>query len=167
MTTAGIVEHRPQDNTFRLPPEHAASLTRQAAPGNIAAFAQYIAVLGAVEDEVLEAFRHGRGVPYSSYKRFQEVMAEDSGQTVVAALGEHILPLVPGLTERLSQGMDVLDVGCGSGRALLHLAEHFPGSRFLGLDISQEGIAAAEREAWRRNLDGVMHFAAGKQRLLP
>ncbi len=38
-------------------------------------------------------------------------MAEDSGQTVVAALMDSILPLVPGLIEELESGIEVLDDG--------------------------------------------------------
>lgn len=152
MTTAGIIEHDAGANTYRLPPEHAACLTRKSAPNNLATFTQYIAVLGAVEDEVLEAFTHGRGVPYSSYKRFHEVMAEDSGQTVVAALNDHILPLIPDVSKKLMEGIDVIDIGCGSGRAVALMAANFPKSRFTGLDISEEAIAAASKTAHDNNL---------------
>jgi 2-polyprenyl-3-methyl-5-hydroxy-6-metoxy-1,4-benzoquinol methylase len=74
-------------------------------------------------------------------------MAEDSAQTTVAALRDHILPLAPGLTERLEAGIDVLDVGCGSDRALNLMAREFPNSRFTGYDISEEAIARARAEA--------------------
>jgi cyclopropane fatty-acyl-phospholipid synthase-like methyltransferase len=67
--------------------------------------------------------------------------------TVVAALTEHILPLVPGLTERLEDGIDVLGVGCGSGRALNLMARAFPTSRFVGYDFSEEAISRARAEA--------------------
>jgi 2-polyprenyl-3-methyl-5-hydroxy-6-metoxy-1,4-benzoquinol methylase len=153
MTTASIIEHRAKDNTYRLPPEHAACLTRNSAPNNLAAFTQYIAVLGAVEDEVLEAFNHGKGVPYSSYRRFHEVMAEDSGQTVVAALNDHILPLVPDVSEKLRKGIKVVDVGCGRGRAIALLASNFPNSHFTGLDISEEAVAVANETARNNNLN--------------
>lgn len=152
MMTGGIIEHRAVDNTYRLPPEHAACLTRSSTPNNLAAFTQYIAVLGAVEDEVLEAFNHGRGVPYSSYKRFHQVMAEDSGQTVVAALNDHILPLIPDVSKKLGDGIDVIDIGCGSGRAVALLAANFPKSHFTGLDISEEAIAAARETVKKENL---------------
>jgi SAM-dependent methyltransferase len=147
MTVGGIVEHDPQDATYYLPPEHAAFLTRAASPENIAVTAQFISVMGAVEDDIVEVFRRGGGVPYSSYPRFHEVMAEDSGQTVVAALFEHILPLVPGLTERLEDGIEVLDVGSGSGRALNLLARAFPHSHFTGYDISEKAVLRAITEA--------------------
>ena len=57
-------------------------------------------------------------------------MAEESAQTVLSVLFSHILPLVPGMSERLDEGASLLDLGCGRGRALLMLAEHFPRSRF-------------------------------------
>jgi len=68
-----------------LPAEHAAFLTRAASPDNMAVYAQYIALLGSVENEVVECFVKGRGVPYEKFLRFHEVMAEDSGQSVMSS----------------------------------------------------------------------------------
>jgi SAM-dependent methyltransferase len=147
MVVGRIVEHDPEHGTYSLPQEHATFLTRAASPDNIAAFTQYIPLLGSVEDGIVESFKNGGGVPYSAFPRFHEVMAEDSGQTVLPALTEHILPLVPGLIERLESGIDVLDVGCGSGRALNLLASTFPNSRFTGYDFSEEALARARDEA--------------------
>ena len=147
MVVGKIVEHDPEEGTYQLPQEHAAFLTRAASPDNIAAFAQYVPLLGSVEDGIVESFKHGGGVPYSAFPRFHEVMAEDSGQTVLPALKDHILPLVPALVERLEKGIDVLDVGCGSGRALNLMARTFPNSRFVGYDLSEEAIARARVEA--------------------
>ncbi|MFW6060057.1 MAG: class I SAM-dependent methyltransferase [Phycisphaeraceae bacterium] len=155
MTTGRIVEHDPEADTFHLPPEHAAWLTRAASPNNIAATAQFFAVLGSAEDEVLRAFHDGKGVPYSAYPRFHEVMAEESAQTTVAGLFEHILPLAPGLMERLEQGIDALDLGCGRGWALMAMAERFPNSRFVGGDFSEEAIFAAREEAKQHGLNNV------------
>lgn len=155
MVTGGVVDHDERDKTYSLPPEHAAWLTRAATPNNMAASMQWVAVLGGVEDLVAEAFAHGRGVPYSAYRRFNEVMAEESGQTVVAGLFDHILPLVEGLVGRLEAGIDVIDVGCGSGRAMIALAEAYPRSRFAGYDFSEQAVAAARAEARRRGLSNV------------
>ena len=147
MVVGRIVEHNPEDETYYLPQEHAAFLTRVASPDNIAVTAQLIPLMGSVEDSIVESFKNGGGVPYSAFPRFHEVMAEDSGQTVVAALTDHILPLVPGLIKRLESGIEVLDVGCGSGRALNLMARMFPNSRFVGYDFSEEAIARARTEA--------------------
>jgi len=116
---------------------------------------QYISVLGSVEDRIVESFKHGGGVPYSAFPRFQEVMAEDSGQTVLPALLDHILPLVPGLTRRLEEGIEVMDVGCGSGRALNLMARAFPNSRFTGYDLSEEGISRSRAEAERNGASNI------------
>jgi len=144
MVTGRLVDYDPGLDAYSLPPEHAAFLTRAASPNNLAVTAQFIPLLATVEDAVIDCFYQGGGVPYSAYQRFHQVMAEDSGQTVVAALEETILPLVPGLTAALERGIDVLDVGCGSGRALQVLAQRFPNSRFTGYDFSQAAIAAAQ-----------------------
>jgi len=155
VVTGRIVECSDDGTRFSLPPEHAAWLTRQATPNNVAVYAQYIPQLGNVEDEIIECFKKGGGVPYSAYKHFHRIMAEDSGQTVVAALTDQILPLVPGLTDSLEAGIDVLDVGCGSGRALNLMAETYPSSRFVGCDLSEEAIAAGTRLAQERGLANV------------
>jgi ubiquinone/menaquinone biosynthesis C-methylase UbiE len=163
MVTGGIVDHDPKAETYFLPPEHAACLTRAASPNNVAVTAQWIAVLGGVEDAVVDAFRHGRGVPYSAYRRFHAVMADESQQTVVEGLRDHILPLATGLTARLERGIDVLDVACGSGRAVIAMAEAFPNSRFAGIDLSAEAIAAGRAEISRRRVRNasLIHGDAG------
>jgi ubiquinone/menaquinone biosynthesis C-methylase UbiE len=152
MVTGRIVEIDADGKRFSLPNEHAAFLTRAANADNIAVFTQYIAALGSVETEILECFQKGGGVPYSKFPRFHELMAEDSGQSVLSSLESHILPLVPGLASRLQQGIRVMDLGCGRGLIMLRLAELYPKSRFTGLDLSEEAIAFARREIVRRGL---------------
>ncbi|MBF2047146.1 MAG: class I SAM-dependent methyltransferase [Elainella sp. C42_A2020_010] len=155
MVVGRFVDYDPTQRTYMLPPEHAAFLTRSAGADNIATYAQEIGVLAPVEDQIVECFHKGGGVPYSAFNRFHEVMAEDSGQTVVAALEDHILPLVPGLVDALIRGIDVLDVGCGSGRALNRLATLFPNSRFTGYDLCEDAIAVAMNAAQERKLTNV------------
>ncbi len=147
MVTSGVMELDPATGRHSLPAEHASSLTRAAAADNMAVFAQYIAELGSVESDIVECFRHGGGVPYSKYKRFHEVMAEDSGQSVMSALESHIVPFVPGLAERLERGIRVLDLGCGRGRIIHRLATLYPKTRFVGIDFSAEAIHYAKQQA--------------------
>ncbi len=94
-------------------------------------------------------------MPYERYARFHEVMAEESAQTVLSVLFSHILPLVPGMSERLEEGVSLLDLGCGRGRALLMLAERFPNSTFQGYDLSHDAIAYATGQAAERGLENV------------
>lgn len=152
MATGGVVELDAGFDTYRLPPEHAAVLTRASGAWNLAVTAQWIPMLGSVEDGILACFERGGGVPYAEFARFQAVMAEQSEQRVARRLEGSVLPLVPGLVEGLRDGIDVLDVGCGSGRALARLARAFPRSRFLGIDLSPEAIGAARAVAAEEGL---------------
>ncbi len=156
MVVGRFVDYESDGKRYSLPTEHAAFPTRDAAPDNIAVFAQYIGTMGTVEDQIVDCFKNGGGVPYSAFPRFHHVMAEDSEQTVVAALINHILPLVDGLIDRLQAGIEVMDVGCGSGRALNLMARTFPASRFTGYDFSEEAIGYASAQADELRLSNVV-----------
>ena len=147
MVTGRIVEYDRESRLYSLPPEHAASITRGAGPGNLASWTQFVGFLAAVEDPIIEAFRNGGGVPYSSYPNFQKVTAEQSARVFDATLIDRTLPLVSGLVERLTDGIDVADVGCGQGHAINLMAKAFPNSRFTGYDFSEEGVQAGKDEA--------------------
>lgn len=147
MVVGNIIKYDPDTQLYSLPGAYADLLSRRASPDNIAVFAQYIGLLGQVEDRIVDCFHQGGGVAYEHYPRFHEVMAEDSSQTVIAGLEQYILPLVDGLEQRLQQGIDVLDIGCGRGQAMLHLAKRYPNSRFTGIDLSNEAITQARRDA--------------------
>jgi ubiquinone/menaquinone biosynthesis C-methylase UbiE len=155
MTAGHIVELDPESGRYSLPPEHAAWLTRAASPDNLAVTAQWIPTLSTVEDDIVACFRDGGGVPYERFHRFHDVMAEESAQTVLSVLFSHILPLVPGMDAALEAGASVLDLGCGRGRALVLLAEHYPASSFHGYDLSHEAIAFGREQAAERELANV------------
>jgi 2-polyprenyl-3-methyl-5-hydroxy-6-metoxy-1,4-benzoquinol methylase len=160
MVTGGVVELDPNTNKFSLPAEHAAALTRAAGANNMAVFTQYIGLMGTVEDDIVECFYKGGGVPYSRFPRFHEVMAEDSGQSVLSSLESHILPLVPGLSDRLADGIQMLDVGCGRGLIMNRLAQLFPNSRFTGMDLSSEAVMFAWTTAAEKKLRNVEFIVA-------
>jgi SAM-dependent methyltransferase len=147
MTVGRIVDHDPATDTYALPPERAACLTRAAGANNIALIARLVSLSGRVEDGVIGCFRDGGGLPYSTYPDFHNFQAEVTAGAFETTLVDHVVPLVPGLRDRLQAGIDVLDVGCGAGHALNLLAQAFPDSRFTGYDLSEEAVALARREA--------------------
>ncbi len=160
MVTGRIIDVDPSTGQFSLPGEHAAFLTRGAGADNIGVFAQYIPLLAMVEDEIIECFKNGGGVPYAKFPRFHEVMAEDSGQSVLSSLESHIVPLVRGLAESFTAGIQMLDVGCGSGRIMNRLAGLYPKSRFTGIDLSSQAILSAWQEASAKKLRNVEFIVA-------
>ena len=147
LTVAGVVEYDPTVRTYSLPPEHAGWLTVEAGPNNLARTMQFIPLLAQVEQDIVRCFREGGGLSYAHYPRFHALMDEDSRSLVDAALIGGVVPLVEGLDARLRAGIEVADVGCGSGHAINVLAREYPASRFVGFDFSEEAIGRANAEA--------------------
>jgi ubiquinone/menaquinone biosynthesis C-methylase UbiE len=166
MTTAGIVRYDGKTDAYALPAEHAACLTRSAGLANMALYGQYISLCAAVEDELVECFHHGGGVPYPSYQRFHDVMAEKSKRRFDALLVDTVLPLVPGITDRLDDGIAVADVGTGQGHAVNVMARAFPKSGFVGIDFSDDALAIGRAEAADWRLDNVRFIAADAAELV-
>jgi SAM-dependent methyltransferase len=79
---------------------------------------------------------------------------EDLGQTSWVTTEEsHEIPLLLELTP----DSFALEIGCGSGRYALQLAE-MVGCRIVGMDISGPGIASASQSARSRNMDSRVSF---------
>jgi 2-polyprenyl-3-methyl-5-hydroxy-6-metoxy-1,4-benzoquinol methylase len=152
VVTAQVVDYDAAAQTYTLPQHRAAVLTRAAGPDNLARVAQFIPLLGEVEQKIIGCFRSGGGLSYSEYPRFHTLMAEESGEVFDAALVDVILPMAEGLPELLRNGAEVADIGCGSGHAINVMAQAFPASRFTGIDFSDEGLAAGRGEAARLGL---------------
>jgi SAM-dependent methyltransferase len=155
VVTGEIAEYEPANRTYWLPADHAAYLTRAAGPRNLAARAQITARNGAIEPKIVQCFYDGRGLPYSEYAGFPEMFSEFTALILDANLIDNTLPLVPGLVERLTAGIDLADVGCGAGHAINLMGQAFPNSRFTGYDFSREGIALGEAEARTMRLGNV------------
>jgi SAM-dependent methyltransferase len=97
---------------------------------------------------VADCFRGGGGVPYGAYRpEFTEVMDDIWRRVYDEQLVGGFLPSVSGLPERLTAGMRVADIGCGTGHAINLMARAFPTSTFVGYDLAEDAIAQARAEA--------------------
>ncbi len=159
LTAARVIDYDPGTQAYSLPRDRAAVLTRAAGPDNLARVAQFIPLLGEVEQKVIGCFRDGGGLAYSDYPRFHSLMAEQSGEVFDAALVDVILPLADGLPARLREGAQVADIGCGSGHAVNVMAKAFPASSFTGIDFSADAVAVGAAEAERTGLGNVSFLA--------
>lgn len=159
LTAGRVIDYDPGTQAYSLPRDRAAVLTRAAGPDNLARVAQFIPLLGEVEQKVIGCFRDGGGLAYSDYPRFHSLMAEQSGEVFDAALVDVILPLADGLPARLREGAQVADIGCGSGHAVNVMAKAFPASSFTGIDFSADAVAVGAAEAERTGLGNVSFLA--------
>jgi 2-polyprenyl-3-methyl-5-hydroxy-6-metoxy-1,4-benzoquinol methylase len=148
MHAVGYLELDRETGRYALPPEQAQVLAAEGGPAFLGGALQLtFGYLRAVE-RLTEAFRSGGGVPQSAYPtETWEGMGRFSRSFYDNLLVQHWLPAAGGLQQRLEQGATWADVGCGSGRALLRLAEAFPASTFVGYDNFEGQLELARRTA--------------------
>jgi S-adenosylmethionine-diacylgycerolhomoserine-N-methlytransferase len=56
---------------------------------------------------------------------------------------------------KISDGANVLEIGCGTGRNLIILAKKYPRTRFFGLDASAAMVETAQRKINSKNIDNI------------
>jgi SAM-dependent methyltransferase len=155
MVTAGIFDYDPGAATYTLPAEHAVCLAGDSEM-NLAPVSLVSGHLAKFIQPVAEAFRAGGGVPYSAYRpEFTDVMDRLSRPLFDGILVDGILPLAGNLTERLTAGIRVADVGCGTGHTTNLLARGFPNSQVVGYDLAEDAIDRGRAEAAEYGLSNV------------
>lgn len=143
MVCGGLIEYAAGEGTYRLPPEHATMLTGPSSR-NLTGMAEMFPLMNRVIPEVAEAFRSGRGVPYSAYQPdFTGLMDRRSRPRYDEMLFGAYLAKPEGLIARLEAGIRVADVGCGTGYCIALMARRFPKSTFVGHDLSDDAIGEA------------------------
>jgi SAM-dependent methyltransferase len=159
---AGYLGYDPSDRTFRLRPEHAMVLADDDSPAAAAAGWEFAAALFGGTDRLAHAFASGEGVAWGEQdERLSRAVERFFRPLYATSLVAEWLPAVPGLVERLKDGADVVDVGCGLGAATILMAEAFPASRFVGVDTHAESIAAAQEAAARAGVSERVTFRTG------
>ena len=167
MTTGGIVEYDAGPRVFALPPEHALCLTGTSSR-NLAASSQVLPMLARRLEKVMVCFRDGGGVPYSEFSPdFTEFQDASWRLLYDGLLLKGFLPAAKGLPERLRTGIQVADVGCGTGHAINLMAREFPASTFVGYDFDVEAIERARVEAHQMSLTNARFEVLDVTQLLP
>ena len=153
MVCSRYLTYDPLDQTFELPEAHAFMLSSDGTDHFMGGLFYSIPMTMGVAERVAEAFTKGGGVPFKDY-------GEDGIEAIdlmnrglyEQRFASYWLKSVPKLYNQLVSGGHVLDFGCGTGRATLALANAFPNSEFVGLDVDQISIKKAKDHAER--LDG-------------
>jgi ubiquinone/menaquinone biosynthesis C-methylase UbiE len=90
------------------------------------------------------------------YAQQHQKMAENLGRQVAKKLHS-----------RGFQGGKILDVGCGSGATAIILAQAFPQSEILGIDLSEPLLRLATQAAQATGLDDRIRFKTGDAEQMP
>ncbi len=132
------------DDGYRLDAAVASLLTDRDSPTYVGGMFK---LLGQAEvfDRFAEAFASGQRTWWNEFSaEFIAGVAETSRPAYIRLVPAG-LAQVPGLADVLSRNADVLDLGCGVGFGLTHLARNYPSVLLVGVDGDEYslGLAAA------------------------
>ena len=144
MTAAEYIDYDPATHRFIVTPEQASVLADDDGPLSVGGARQFTTPTVLNTPKLMEAF-----LDYTNF------------------LVDELLRAVPGLTQRLSRGIHVADVGCGWGASTVTMASAFPRSRFLGIEPDAGSVERARRLAAERRVHNVFWLAAPAHQLAP
>ena len=156
VTCADLSDNQP---VFHLSPEGVAVLATPNHPAyGMGMFHRLPQTMGALE-AMPEAFRTGVGHDYDSHGPEGAVGIERSfepwNQNFLIPM---VIPALDGMKEKLSAGVRVADIGCGSGGAALLMGSTFPNSTIDGFDISKFALKRAEERKSESGAHNVSFF---------
>jgi ubiquinone/menaquinone biosynthesis C-methylase UbiE len=100
--------------------------------------------------KLMDAFKSGGGVPFTEFGadivEAIERLFHAGYETWVA---QQWIPAVADIHERLRNGGEAAEVGCGAGQCLIPVAMAFPNSRFFGYDVDLASVERARQKAAR------------------
>jgi SAM-dependent methyltransferase len=159
MTAAKYLEYDPVTARYSMPPEHAMVLADENSPFYMGGFMQMVVPEVAMAPKLMESFRTGRGVPQSEYPpEVFEAIERGSAPMYRHSLLRKWLPAMPQVVECLNSGGEALDVGCGSGRAVITIAGAFPNARIYGYDGHPGSVERAQANAQAAGVAGRVTF---------
>lgn len=148
MSAHGYLTYEPETGEYTLPAAHAPALADDGGPMFFGGVHQMLLGTSGAIDAITEAFRSGGGAAQSAYgPDWWQGMERFTSGWFDNLLLPIWIPAMPDVEAALTRGVEVADVGCGRGRALIRLAEAFPDSRYTGYDVFGPAITAARVNA--------------------
>lgn len=147
---------------FSLPTDNAEVLLDQDSLSYAGASIRQLASLRGVVDHVVDAFRHGGGLPYEAYG--EENIDGQGGANrplFLSTLPNEWLPAIEPLHARLTAGTArVVDIGCGHGWSSIAVAKAYPLAFVDGYDPDLVSIDRARAHAAHHRVDDRVRFHA-------
>ena len=152
-----------EEDLFFLPRELGDLLCQRAGAGNLGVYMQEIPLLTSLAlPQVSAAFKTGNGVGYKNYEEFYDFMTELSVGKHQRTLCSTFLPSVDDgrLETLLKEGIRVCDIGCSEGTEVILMAEAYPHSTFVGIDLVASVIESGRQRAAQKQLTNVQFICA-------
>ena len=108
------------------------------------------------EPHVVEAFKTGEGVSWGDHCSClfcgtEKFFRPSYKHNLVQAW----IPSLDGVEAKLKAGVKVADIGCGHAVSTILMAEAYPNSQFVGIDIHQASIDHATQAAKERGISNI------------
>ncbi len=165
-TVNGIIEVEDdradaESRRFRLPESRAEVLVERDSLNYLAPLAQLVVGVTRPLEQLVDAYRTGKGVPYNNYGRdLVEGQGGINRATFLQEIGSSWLPSIPDLHARLQAdpAARVADFGCGVGWSSIGIARAYPKVLVDGYDLDSPSIEAANANAHDMNVSDCVKF---------
>jgi SAM-dependent methyltransferase len=147
LAAAEIVEYDAETGEFNLPEEHALFISSELSPYFMGGWFDMIPSVMASVDAIADATVNGGGVEFSEFENMVRGVDRGNAPSQRIFLTTRWLPAVPGLSERLTEGIRIADIGSGSGTVGILLGEAYPHCEVVGFDLSADSIEVARSRA--------------------
>lgn len=156
MVSAQYIEYDADKKTYELPGEHAVFLADENSPMFMGGALQMPVPLVSSAPKILEAFRNGGGLSHDDHHpEMTEATERFTRPFFNSFLTQEWIPSMPELERKLHEGVELCDIGCGSGQAALAMARAYPKSRIFGFDNHAPSIERATENARKAGLSNV------------
>jgi SAM-dependent methyltransferase len=158
-TAGGYVEYDPQTQCYRMPDEHIPVLADDDSPMFLVPALEVASSLWMDEDRGSDVFRSGEGIAWSDHHHRLFCGSESLFRPGYKAhLATGWIAALEGVSEKLTAGAKVADVGCGHGASTIVMAQAFLNATFVGFDYHEHSIQTARQRAKEAGMDGRVRF---------
>ena len=156
------------DDRYHLEPEQAVALTDESSPACVIGGFESFTAAAHIVPQLVQAFRDGTGIGWDAHEAgLFSGTARFFRPGYAAHLVDDWLPALDGVTDRLTAGAKVADIGCGFGHSTVLMGQAYPRSSFVGYDSHPESIEAARKTASDAGVSDRVTFQIGSAKDFP
>lgn len=161
MVAAEYIEYDPESDKYSMTEEQAFVLANEDSPLFVGGALHFTPPSICNVERIAEAFRKGGGIPYSQIgDEIPHAIERIFRPAYLNFLAKDWFGTVPGLVQRLENGAQIADIGCGRGQSTVIMGKNFPKSHALGIDYHAPSIEAARELAASQGVENVEFLRA-------
>lgn len=152
----GYLNYQTDTQTFAISPEQAMIFADDNSPVLMTGAFHLISSVYNDEPRVTEAFKTGEGLSWGDHCTCLFCGTERFfSPTYYHNLVQNWIPSLSGVEEKLKHGIKVADIGCGHGVSTMIMAEAYPNSTFIGIDLHAGSIEHADKIAKEKEIPNI------------